>query len=420
MTRHVAVLLGDRQIAHLERTRSQVVRLTYESDPGTTPLSLSLPITTRVHTGPVVEQFLWGLLPDNDGALTEVERQHGADPRDPLSLLSAIGKDCAGAAQFCPDDEVAATLARTGTLEPYTDTDIEMRLAELGMDETASWTMAGEHWSLGGTQAKFALRQQDGRWYIAQGAEPTTHIVKPGVHKLKSQALIEHASMRAAEHLGLLVAHTEYTEFKSENAIVITRFDRPSDQHGTVTRLHQEDLCQALGTAKKYEEHGGPSAANIIEVLRQQSPTPSRALANVAQFTDGLIFNTVIGAPDAHARNYAVMLDGEDVHLAPLFDVATGLAYTARDARKSSMSIGGDFDLDTIDADSWCRFAESASLDPEAVLGRARELADLAPAAVERALGEIEDDHDGTVTEVRARLVTPLRHHTKSVVRRRS
>ncbi|GAA4829776.1 HipA domain-containing protein [Garicola koreensis] len=38
--------------------------------------------------------------------------------------------------------------------------------------------------------------------------------------------------------------------------------------------------------------------------------------------------NTVIGAPDAHARNCSVILDGESVRLAPLYDVSTEPAHT--------------------------------------------------------------------------------------------
>lgn len=413
MTRQLVVLLGGQVVASLERTRAQVVRLTYESDPGPTPLSLSLPIATRTHAGAVVEQFLWGLLPDNDGVLAGIERRYGADPRDPMSLLAAVGKDCAGAVQFCRPDEVEPTLARAGTLEPCSDGQIEMRLAELAMDERASWSMPGEHWSLGGTQAKIALRRRRGRWYVAQGAEPTTHILKPGIRSLHHQALLEHLSMRAAALLGLEVSETAYRAFKSESALVVTRFDRAPGPAGTVTRRHQEDLCQALGTTSRYEEFGGPSAVDVVTALRAQSATPAQAAANVRQFVDGLVYNTVIGAPDAHARNYAVLLDGEDVHLAPLFDVATGLAYETRGARTASMSIGGVFDLDRIDDDAWRRFAERARLSAEDLLDRVHELAAGVPEAFERALAEVADDEGSG--EVEERLMGPLREHAGRV-----
>lgn len=110
---------------------------------------------------------------------------------------------------------------------------------------------------------------------------------------------------------------TEYRTFRSQNAIVVTRFDRLAHRSGAVERRHQEDMSQALGTDAKYEEYRGPSAADITRLLREASPTSAAARANVSRFLDGLIYNTVIGAPDAHARNYAVLLDGEDVTVAP-------------------------------------------------------------------------------------------------------
>ena len=101
-------------------------------------------------TGEAVETWLWGLLPESEPARSALRRTHGADPRDPLSLLAAIGKDCAGAVQFCEPDDVAATLAREGRLEPVTDSDIETRLAAMRLGDDPSWVLPEEHWSLGG------------------------------------------------------------------------------------------------------------------------------------------------------------------------------------------------------------------------------------------------------------------------------
>ncbi|GAB3161365.1 type II toxin-antitoxin system HipA family toxin [Myceligenerans halotolerans] len=395
---NLAVLLSGRHIADLER-RGAGLRLTYDrsySQDGSTPLSLSLPLEEQVHTGVVVERFLKGLLPENDGALRAIARRYRIDTTDTLDLLSAIGKDCAGALQFCVVGELEATLNREGGLEECSVGDIEIRLDEMDTDENASWLMPGEHWSLGGTQQKFALRRQDERWYIAHGSEATTHIIKPGIRKMRAQALDEHATMRAAASMGLDVAHTEYTEFKSQDAIVITRFDRKLADDGRVVRLHQEDLCQALGKPEKYEESGGPSAADIIRFLRAQAESPRQARASVERFVDGLIFNTVVGAPDAHARNYAVMLSGPQVSLAPLYDMATGFAYDPPHGggRVLSMSIGGTFVLDEVDGDAWRRFAESARLDESHVLERVAEMTDRAPGAFAHALSEV-DDYEG-------------------------
>lgn len=416
----LVVLLAGHVVAQLRRTRAGALRLTYEQDArdtAGTPLSLSLPATLGTFVGKPVETFLWGLLPDSDRALRAIAALHGADPRNPLSLLAAVGKDCAGAIQFCLPDDVDETAGRQGSLHPVSDADIEMRLAELRTDEDAGWVMPGEHWSLGGSQQKFALRSTADGWCEARGAAATSHIVKPGVYRMTAQALLEHVSMRAASACGVDTAATEYLSFKSESAIVVTRFDR-SAAGDDLVRLHQEDLCQSLGVAEKYEELGGPTATDLIRLLRDRSRTAAEAEVNVERFVDALVLNTVIAAPDAHARNYAVLLDGDSVRLAPAYDVASGLAYEPRPGtgRVLSMSIAGELDATAVTRDGWNRFADENRLDPHSVLDRVRHYAEVVPGAMQAALDEA-DDWDGAAPELAARLLPAVRSHVDAVAR---
>lgn len=418
MTDGLLVLLEGRVVGHLDRTRRNRLRFVYEDDATAahrTPLSLSLPREVGAFTGDAVDRFLRALLPDAEGALSAMERRYpGTDRRDPLSLLRAVGKDCPGAVQFCRPAELDATLARSGELVPQTLGDVEQRLAEMRIDERASWSMPGEHWSLGGTQPKFALRRIGDDWFEAHGSQPTSHILKPGVHGMRAQSLVEHMTMQAAAECGVDVAATAHVEFKSETAIVITRFDR-ADRDGTFVRLHQEDLCQALGAAEKYEEYGGPGAGDVIELLRERSATAAAARANVERFVDGLIFNTVMAAPDAHARNYAVMLAGGDVHLAPLFDVSTALPYAPMSrGRTLSMSVHGEHVAERISRTHWLRFADVHGLDGDAIVERAQEILESGPRAMLSVLGDVED-WGGSAAALRARLVVALDEYQPTV-----
>lgn len=413
----LAVILEGRVVAHIERTSARVLRLTYEQgahgDAGT-PLSLSLPRGERSIAGERVDSWLRALLPDSPRALRAVADEAGADVEDRLALLAAIGKDCAGAVQFCVPDEVDDVLQRAGDLVAASDSDIEQRIAELRMSEDSSWIMRDEHWSLGGTQNKFALRRHDDQWHWAHGAAPTSHIVKPGIHALKAQSLVEHVTMRAAAACGLGVAETQHPDFKSERAIVITRFDRRETDAG-LTRVHQEDVCQALGVREKYESKGGPSAARVADLLRDSARTAREGRANVDRFLRGVIFNTVVGAPDAHGRNYAVILDGERVTLAPLFDVATALSYERSQPLVVSMSIGGEFAVESITFDHWSRFAEDMRLDRAWVLQLVERIAETAPSVMEDALSEV-DDWDGSAAEVARRLLPNVREFAGQMV----
>ena len=410
MTTHLAVLLAGAHVADLMRTRSGSLQLSYRSAGASeaTPLTLALPPELGTFTGDAVERWLWGLLPESNDALAAVQRLYGADARDPLSLLAAIGLDCAGAVQFCAPQDVLDVASRAGTLDPATPASVEARLAQMRLDDAVSWTMPEDHWSLGGTQQKLTLHHKDESWWWPRGSAPSTHIVKPGVRTAAAQALIEHVTTRAAVLIGLPAVRTAYVDFASERAIVSTRFDRRSDPDG-VTRLHQEDLCQALGVSEKYQEFGGPSARDVVQILRDRAASARQASTNVAGFLDCLVFNTLVAAPDAHARNYAVLLSGDNVTFAPMYDVATGLAYrpTAGRPRMVSMRVGGTYDADRITPDTWRQAADDLSVSPDEVLARVQAIGEAVPSAFARALDEV-DDWDGSVTDVRARLLPEL------------
>ncbi|SNU02462.1 serine/threonine-protein kinase HipA [Ruaniaceae bacterium KH17] len=405
----LAILLSGEHVADVRRSRAGTLRLDYlasHSFPESTPLSLSLPPLRRTFSGIAVERYLWSLLPENDEARRWVQRLYGANPRDPLSLLGVIGKDCAGAVQFCAPGEIAETVARAGSLEPADD--LESRLAQLRLSDDAPWQMPGEHWSLNGMQQKFTLVRAGDRWMYPQGSEPSTHIVKPGVRTVRHQALLEHLSMRAAALLGLDVASTSFEDFGSERAVVVERFDRRRSR-SNVQRLHQEDFCQALGADEKYEDRGGPGVVRMARLLRERSETVAQAEENVRTLADGIVYNAIIAAPDAHARNFAVMLDGAGVTTSPMYDVATGLAYQPHPTmgRTSSLAIGGTFDLDALTPESWQSLALDLGADGEWIESRVDRVLDGIELAFHDAAAEV-DDWDGAVGDVMERLAPAL------------
>jgi serine/threonine-protein kinase HipA len=383
------------------------------------PLSLSLPSTSSQHAGAAVTTWLWNLLPDSRTALSAIAQEYGADPRDPLSLLEAVGMDCAGAVQLCTPDQIEAVQQRQGSLESVSVTDLEARLAELDMDEDASWVLPGEHWSLGGAQQKFALRRHDGQWYRALGSEPTSHIVKPGLFRVRAQALAEYVSMKAAHRLELRAADVAYTEFGVQPALVVTRFDRLSTGDGSLARLHQEDMSMAAGTEVKYEEDGGPSIASVVKLLREHSSTRSQAEWNVAEFLDQVVFNVVVGSPDAHARNFSIQFTDGGLHVSPLYDVATDLGHEriGNHKRKVAMRVGGEDVRDAIGPTEWNRQAEQVGVDPDWLVGRVVWMAERLPDAIKEPFEGL-DDWDGRISELRSRLLPNMRENCLRILSR--
>ena len=390
--RRLIVVLYGRVIGAVERnggTMSFTYDEEYRASPTATPLSLSMPIAGSRYTNRIVEAYLRGLLPDNDDVRRRWAHEFGIRDRDTFGLIAAIGRDAAGAAQFIPEDDYPQALTQ-GSVEPISTKVIAARLRRL-REDGAAWHAQGDHWSLAGAQSKFTLRALDSRrggWGIAHGAEPSTHIVKPGISSIPNQALIEHVSMRTFAALGLTVAATEYTEFENEPAIIITRFDRRK-RDGVWERIHQEVLCQsfALDPSRKYEADQGPGVQRIGRLLRDVAGPDA-----VTDFTRAVIANYLIGAPDAHAKNFSVLLASSSVRFASLYDVASGLT-ASRDGElrypTSAMSIGGERLFGNVHGRHWKKFATAVGISDETVRGWVVELAERTPDAVSDSIGAL-------------------------------
>ncbi|HEY0691385.1 MAG TPA: HipA domain-containing protein [Kribbella sp.] len=78
--------------------------------------------------------------------------------------------------------------------------------------------------------------------------------------------------------------------------------------------------------AKKYQNEGGPSPSDIAALFRRVMPRSAARDATRA-FLDALVWNWVIAGTDAHAKNYSLLLLGNQVRLAPFYDVASALPY---------------------------------------------------------------------------------------------
>jgi len=386
VSRHLAVLLYGRHVADLEQTGGGQHHLHYRTDPGDTPLSIAMPLAGRSFRHQIVDPFLEGLLPERPAARDAMARQFGVSARNPFALLANMGLDCAGAVQFCAPDDVPDVLNHVGELTPLSDTDIATRLSRLRADPGSNWLAPREHWSLAGAQAKFALRHEGTAWYEATGAEPTTHILKPGVDGFRLQALNEHISLQTARRVGLSAAASRFEHFENEPALVVERYDRRRDATGALLRIHQENLCQATSTrpGDKYESSGGPQAVTVVELLRRHSRLADRQ-RNIEAFVAALALNILMRAPDAHAKNFSILLLGSTVRTAPLYDVASGAPYdstTASGLRESAMAVGGRRAFTDITMRRWRVFARDAGLDPDAVIGQVGDLARRIPDAL--------------------------------------
>jgi serine/threonine-protein kinase HipA len=419
MAERLAVLLSGVLIGHLERRMAaDDPTFTYAGDyvrDGAVALSAQLPIQANRHPENRVRPYLFGLLPENDDARAVWADRLGVDMNDAFGILASMGWDCPGAVQFCRDEDLDQLTQRAGDYEAASDPEIARRIGALAAGEP-SWTMPDEHWSLGGQQGKFALARIAGHWHTAHGSAATTHIVKPGIRALHHQALVEHATMAAATALGIAVANTSFARFEDRWAIVVERFDR-SLSDGRVVRIHQEDFAQACGRMPlhKHESRGGPQLRDMVRIVSRES---TDLLGDRLALADFLIINLVSGAPDGHAKNISVRRAPEFTDVAPLYDLASGLAYDSRRLdRAVALSIGGERDVARIRRRQWEKAATLLGIEPELVIGRVADVAAGFPSAFEAELQRLGDGVPG-VGQIAERSVPALHEYAGKLLDR--
>ncbi|MDN5764961.1 MAG: type II toxin-antitoxin system HipA family toxin [Humibacillus sp.] len=392
MTESLTVHLFGEPVGRLSRNTRGDVSFAYDEAYAAGPgpaLSPALPLGDETFTGTRLRAYLEGLLPDDQSVRQRWARQFGVVD-EPFDLLTYMGLDCVGAVQFAAPGE---PIDRSAEYVPITDAEIGERIRGLRADGS-TWALPDEQWSLPGAQEKFAVARRDNHWYEALGAAPTTHIIKPGIAKMRHQAEVEFATMRAAQRLGLTTAAVEMLDVDGETALAVRRFDRSTSTAGLITRWHQVDLCQALGVppSRKYEASGGPTTRQLADLLRRVSSTPE---ADVRRLSDAMLFNYLSGCPDGHAKNFSLLFAGRQTRLAPLYDLATGLAYGSRDApRQAAFSLGGVRNFGESYPKHWRAHARDVQLDEGERVERVRELAAALPDAFQIAL---TDDLGGSV-----------------------
>jgi serine/threonine-protein kinase HipA len=410
MTNELVALLDGKEIGRVQRDARGRIKFVYDDEwrkaLDAYPLSLSMPLGAKEHGRAVTEAFLWGLLPDNERVLARWAAKFQVSARNVFALISHVGEDCAGAIQFMTPDRLDVLRGgKEDKVEWLSETDIAKRLETLRADH-AAWRLPRDtgQFSLAGAQPKTALLFQNGRWGIPSGRLPTTHILKPPTGQFDGHAENEHICLKLARSLGLPTAQSTVTRFKKEIAIVVERYDRQR-KGNDIIRVHQEDVCQALGImpTKKYQNEGGPSAFDIVQLLRAYSTDRE---ADLETFIGALGFNWIIAGTDAHAKNYSLLLTGRRIRLAPLYDVASILPYDDFDFQKMklAMKVDGEYKLSLIGLRQWQKFAREMRVDTDALVERLAAMTERLPDEVNAArAGARSEGLDAAIIERLAR-----------------
>lgn len=339
----------------------------YLSLPSAHAISLSLPLQEKEFSQKQCLPFFTGLLPEETVRKRIADYLHISELSS-LKLLEALGHECAGYITIAGEDFDASHLQIEYDINSAYYREIPLSELEQNIRNIPQrpFLLSEEEvrLSLAGAQEKLALAYFNGKWFLPLHGAPSTHILKPTRDgTLSSLAKNEFDCMQLARNCGLDVPDVMLETIGGKDVFIVQRYDRIIE-NGKIRRLHQEDMCQALGIMpdRKYQSDGGPGIKDIYNLIKDHSILP---VIDLRAFLSYVCFNYLIGNCDAHAKNYSILYDIQgNARLSPLYDTVSTTMYPGL-SRKVSMKIGSHYEIDKISTDDFVSLAKEVDLPPK-------------------------------------------------------
>ncbi|MEM9113977.1 MAG: type II toxin-antitoxin system HipA family toxin [Myxococcota bacterium] len=354
----------------------------YDADYKGLSISASLPKAQEEASGLVVFAYFTNLLPEA-AIRTQIARHLGQSAEDDFGLLEALGGEIAGALTLLPAGEVPPAPSEQ-VYRQLTQAEL-LRFVREPTEAISRWAEGSVRLSLAGAQSKLPVVAEDGKLWLPESTEPTTHLLKFASPSFKRLPENEAFCLRLARNAGLEVVSAELVA--DGQAVLIERFDRMTDADGWVHRLHQEDACQALGlpSTRKYQEEGGPGLEDLFGLIDRIVQTPALDRQKALRL---LAFNLAIGNADAHGKNFSFLRDSEGVRLAPGYDLVSTAHYKGID-RRLAMRLAEVSDPDRIKKDTWLAVARELGFQPRYLAQELTNTLEMVESALKRTLEEM-------------------------------
>jgi len=406
ITADLHLFMNGQRVGSLTRTAVGQLRFEYGGEwlqsELSRPLSLSLPLSQRVYTGDVVENFFENLLPDSQPIRSRIQARFSARSNRCFDLLWHVGRDCVGALQLLPEDAASLDVRRINAVE-LTESQIADILRNYA---TMPLGMKDDDFriSIAGAQEKTALLRMDDKWYRPLGVTPTSHIFKLPIGRIvhSGMDLTDSVENEWLCHLifkayGIPVADADIAFFDDVKVLVVKRFDRRwADDRSWLIRLPQEDMCQALNIppALKYESDGGPGMERIMTLLLGSVD----ALSDRRLFLKTQVLFWLLGAIDGHAKNFSIFLmSGGSYRLTPAYDVMSAYPLLAKrqlDSQKMKMAMAArgkrnHYHWDKILYRHWLSTARACRFPADEMEKIIKELLEEMDGVIEQVAGEL-------------------------------
>lgn len=364
------VLLYGKQIGTLTLLQGERTLFAFEefyiADTNRPTLSLSFKdslgdlITDLAPTRRRVPTFFANMLPEGE-MRDYLAKRAGVNPEREFFLLWILGKDLPGAVTIQPAD---------GEEWPPESNDNGSKSSERAKNHPTN----ALRFSLAGVQLKFsAVKNATGGLTIPAEGVGGSWIVKLPSTKFDDVPENEYSMMTIAALIGMDVPEMQLVDPKSVaqlpegighlkgKALAVKRFDRSTD--GPV---HIEDFAQVFQIYPD-DKYGKVSYRNIVEVIATEAGNPG-----TVEFIKRLVFNTLIGNADMHAKNWSLIYpDRVHAELAPAYDFVSTIPYIPDD--NSALSFGRTKRMNEFSKDELSYLAGKARLPERLVLDTATE-----------------------------------------------
>jgi serine/threonine-protein kinase HipA len=347
--KQLSVRLHGEPVGVLEQTITGKMVFSYLNS-ATRAISLSMPIREQPYDNIQCEAFFGGLLPESAAVRQIIGKRYGISAHNSFALLKAIGYDCAGAISFYTMDEPIVpqhTFPLQGNI--ISEDELYIHIKELPQ-KPFFLDVEDLRLSLAGVQDKAAVCVIDEQIALPEHGCPTTHILKPAASGLEGIVENEYFCLELARYVGLNIPNVEIRCIKDISFLLIERYDRKI-QNKQITRIHQEDFCQASGivSAKKYQNEGGPGFKECFALLNNVT----RPAANRNMLAWAVVFNFLICNMDAHSKNFSLLHeDAAQIRLAPFYDLLCTRVYPTL-TTKMAMKIGNKYAINDVFPRHW-------------------------------------------------------------------
>ena len=343
-------------------------------------LSPALPFDVQANSH-TIRRFLENLLPEGR-ALDEAYRYTNIQKNNIFGLIRHLGKETTGALVLLPAGQPPKVL--TPSAREVTLNELQERIEQRNQVPFSVWDRKARM-SVAGVQDKLLVHRHLDRYFLADGALSSTHILKPEPLNSALPCMVanEHFCMRLAARMSVQryknshVAPVEILRAPSP-VLCIKRFDRsplhqtrpipllspagePTGKHldmDLMQRLHIIDGCQAsdLSVAAKYERNFGNgkdvnhirdgASFQRIFGIRPYLETPAVGIQRLVLWT---VTTLLFGNSDAHGKNISFHVGRAGLNVAELYDLVSVVQYDASEIELSlAMAFGDAFELEEV------------------------------------------------------------------------